>query len=135
MIQRALGVTADGVFGPMTMAAIEKADAKELMHKFSDDFTSVRDFSQCYGAPLLIQLCADGNVYLCPDQRHQEDYKIGTHFPEIDNIKTIWGGKLHKELVFGNTPAKCTTRCTVGIYCKMCEQVFMDEDPFDRWFV
>ena len=36
MIQRALGVTADGAFGPATMAAIQKADAKELMHKFSD---------------------------------------------------------------------------------------------------
>ena len=40
MIQRALGVTADGVFGPMTMAAIEKADAKELIHKFSDAKTA-----------------------------------------------------------------------------------------------
>jgi lysozyme family protein len=36
MIQRALGVTVDGAFGPATMAAIQKADAKELMHKFSD---------------------------------------------------------------------------------------------------
>ena len=40
MIQRALGVTADGAFGPMTMAAIEKADAKELMHKFSEAKTN-----------------------------------------------------------------------------------------------
>jgi lysozyme family protein len=36
MIQRALGVTADGAFGPMTMAAIKSADAKDLMKKFSD---------------------------------------------------------------------------------------------------
>lgn len=106
-----------------------------VMHKFNDDFTSSRDFSQCYGAPLLIQLCADGNVYLCPDQRHQEEYKIGTHFPDVENIKTIWGGKRHRELVFGNTPDKCTTRCTVGVYCKICEQVFMDKDPFDKNFV
>jgi lysozyme family protein len=40
MIQRALGVTADGAFGPMTMAAIQKADAKELMQKFSDAKTT-----------------------------------------------------------------------------------------------
>lgn len=40
MIQRALGVTADGAFGPMTMAAIEKADAKDLMHKFSEAKTN-----------------------------------------------------------------------------------------------
>jgi len=36
MIQRALGVTPDGVFGPKTMAAIQSADAKDLMKKFSD---------------------------------------------------------------------------------------------------
>jgi lysozyme family protein len=40
MIQRALGVTADGAFGPMTMAAIKAADAKELMHKFSEAKTN-----------------------------------------------------------------------------------------------
>ena len=40
MIQRALGVTADGAFGPMTMAAIQKADAKELLQKFSDAKTA-----------------------------------------------------------------------------------------------
>ena len=40
MIQRALGVTADGVFGPKTLAAIKSADAKELMQKFSDAKTT-----------------------------------------------------------------------------------------------
>lgn len=40
MIQRALGVTADGVFGPKTMAAIEAADGKELMQKFSEAKTT-----------------------------------------------------------------------------------------------
>jgi len=40
MIQRALGVTADGAFGPITMTMIEKADAKDLMHKFSEAKTN-----------------------------------------------------------------------------------------------
>jgi len=106
-----------------------------VMHKFTDDFTPLRDFSQCYAAPLCIQLCADGNVYLCPDQRHQEDYKLGTHYPDVENIKKVWGGEKHLELVFGNTPTKCTTRCTMGVYCRMCEQVFMDKDPFHWRFV
>ena len=106
-----------------------------VMHKFNTDFTPKRDFSQCYGSPLLIQLCADGNVYLCPDQRHQEEYKLGSHYPDINNILLFWGGRHHKELVFGNTPSKCTTRCTVGVYCRICEQVFMDKDPFDWRFV
>jgi len=40
MIQKALGVVADGSIGPNTLAAIQKADAKELMHKFSDAKTA-----------------------------------------------------------------------------------------------
>jgi len=106
-----------------------------VLHKFNDDFTPRKDFSQCYGAPLCIQLCADGNVYLCPDQRHQEKYKLGTHYPNVENIINLWGSEKHKQLVFGDTPKECTTRCTFGVYCKMCEQVFMNKDPFHKYFV
>lgn len=35
MIQRALGVTADGIIGPGTMAAIKAADGKDFLNKFS----------------------------------------------------------------------------------------------------
>ena len=35
MIQKALGVTADGAIGPATMKAIQEADALELLEKFS----------------------------------------------------------------------------------------------------
>ena len=35
MIQKALGVTADGAIGPATMKAIQEADGKELLEKFS----------------------------------------------------------------------------------------------------
>jgi lysozyme family protein len=40
MIQRALGVNPDGAIGPATMKAIQDADGKELMQKFSDAKTS-----------------------------------------------------------------------------------------------
>jgi len=35
MIQKALGVTADGAIGPATMKAIQEADGKDLLNKFS----------------------------------------------------------------------------------------------------
>jgi len=35
MIQKALGVTADGSIGPATMKAIQDADGKDLLEKFS----------------------------------------------------------------------------------------------------
>jgi MoaA/NifB/PqqE/SkfB family radical SAM enzyme len=105
-----------------------------VMHKFNGDFTPRRDFSHCYAAPLIIQICADGNVYLCPDQRHQEEYKLGTHYPNPENIKVFWGGQKHQELVLGSS-LKCNTRCTIGVYSKMCEQVFAQKDPFHKNFV
>ena len=40
MIQRALGVVADGAIGPNTLKAINEADAKELIQKFSDAKTT-----------------------------------------------------------------------------------------------
>lgn len=40
LIQRALGVTGDGAFGPGTMAAIKAANGKELLQKFSDAKTA-----------------------------------------------------------------------------------------------
>jgi MoaA/NifB/PqqE/SkfB family radical SAM enzyme len=106
-----------------------------VTHKFNNDLTPRRDFSQCYAEPLIIQICADGNLYHCFDQRHQEEFKLGSHYPDVENIKKIWGGEKHKSLVFGNTPCKCTTRCTLGFYNRMCEEVFMDKDPMMRWFV
>jgi len=106
-----------------------------VMHKFTKDFTPRKDFNQCYAAPLVIQLCADGNVYFCVDQRHQPKYILGTHYPNPENILKFWGGKKHKALVFGNTPKKCKTRCTFGFYNKIAEEVFMDKDPFCKNFI
>ena len=40
MIQRALGVAADGAIGPMTMQAIKSANPKEFLQKFSDAKTA-----------------------------------------------------------------------------------------------
>jgi lysozyme family protein len=36
LIQTALGVTADGVFGPATLNAIQKVDGEELLKKFTE---------------------------------------------------------------------------------------------------
>ena len=36
MIQKALGVTADGSIGPATMKAIQEAEGKDLLDKFSN---------------------------------------------------------------------------------------------------
>lgn len=107
-----------------------------VVHKFHTDFMPRKDFSHCYGSPCCIQLCADGNIYLCPDQRHQDFYKLGAFLPDVSAIKEYWGGKRHYELVFATGKQNCTTRCTFAPYCKQCEELFIkDTDPMCWKFI
>lgn len=106
-----------------------------VTHKFDPNFKPRKDFSQCYGAPLIIQICADGKVYFCVDQRHQKKFYLGWHYPDPKNILKFWGGDKHKKLVFGNTPKKCDTRCTGSSYCRQAELLFANNnDPMCRSF-
>jgi cyclic pyranopterin phosphate synthase len=106
-----------------------------VTHKFNEDFTPKRRFTQCYAAPICIQLCADGGIYFCPDTRHMEAYKIGSH-DNIDNILEVWGGEKHKQLVFNSGCSNCQSRCTFSPYNEMCERLYIkQDDPFCKNFV
>ena len=106
-----------------------------VTHKYNNNFTPKKNFSQCYGAPVCIQICPDGNVYFCVDTRHIEFYKLGEHYPNPENILNFWGGKKHQELVFETGQKGCTSRCTYGPYCKQCEELFIkDTDPMCAYF-
>ena len=100
-------------------------------HKFDMNFHSgEKHFSHCYASGMIIQLCADGNVYYCIDQRHNQKLLLGTHAPDPSNILSFWGSQHHLDLMFGDTADKCTTRCTLGPYCSQCEKLFINKnDP------
>ncbi len=104
-----------------------------VMHKFNDDFSPKKDFSQCYGAPLSIPICADGKVYLCIDHWYEEKYAIGKHFPDPYDIIKFWGGEEHLKMIFGNTPEGCHTKCTFGVYSKQCEDLFINNKHPMHW--
>ena len=107
-----------------------------IMHKFDENFLPQKKFTQCYASPCCIQLCADGNVYLCPDQRNSENYKLGTHYPEPKNILNFWGGEKHYDLVFKSGKDNCNTRCTFSPYCEQVEKLFINnDDPFCWKFI
>jgi MoaA/NifB/PqqE/SkfB family radical SAM enzyme len=107
-----------------------------VVHKFNNDFTPKRNFTQCYAAPICIQLCADGNIYLCPDQRQVNSYKFGEHYPNPENIIKAWGNDLHYKLCFKSGCSVCTSRCTFSPYNEMCQKLFIEkEDPFCKNFV
>jgi MoaA/NifB/PqqE/SkfB family radical SAM enzyme len=110
--------------------------AYTIYHKFDTNFKPLKNFSQCYASPCCIQLCADGNIYLCPDQRFQELYKIGSHYPNVEGIKEVWGKEKHYNLVFNEGYKNCTTRCTFAPYCRQCEELFIkDTDPMCWEFI
>lgn len=107
-----------------------------IVHKFDENMKPRKDFSQCYASPCCIQLCADGGIYLCPDQRHQEYYKLGNHFPDVNEIARVWGSKRHYDLVFESGKEKCQSRCTFSPYCKQCEELFIkNTDPMCWKFI
>ena len=107
-----------------------------IVHKFDDTMKPRKDFSQCYAAPLCIQLCADGWVYLCPDQRHSKYYRLGRHFPNPQQIKEFWGKDRHKALVLKNGKKHCQSRCTFNPYNRQCEALFIsDKDPMCWRFI
>ena len=106
-----------------------------VMHKFDDELKPRKDFSKCYAAPLCIQLCADGNIYFCPDTRHKKEFLLGSHYPDPENILKIWGNSRHKKMVFGDSPVLCRTRCTFAPYNKQCENLFTGKDPMCWRFI
>jgi MoaA/NifB/PqqE/SkfB family radical SAM enzyme len=107
-----------------------------VTHKFNIDFSTKREFSQCWAGPICIQLCADGGIYNCPDSRHLKKFKLGNHYPNVENIKKVWGSKKHYNLVFRDACKICNWRCTYGVYNKMFEDLFINQkDPLFRNFV
>lgn len=104
-----------------------------IYHKFDNSFKPLKNFSQCYASPCCIQLCADGGIYLCPDQRFQEFYKIGNHYPDVEEIKKVWGKEKHYNLVFKDGKSNCFTRCTFAPYCRQCEELFIKDTDSMCW--
>lgn len=99
-----------------------------VVHKFDSDFVPDKNFSQCYAAPICIQICPDGNVYFCPDVRDLEYYKLGPHYPDPKEILKFWGGEKHMKLVFESGKENCSSRCTFGPYNRQCEKLFLNND-------
>ncbi len=99
-----------------------------VMHKFNADFTHSKPFSQCYGAPLKIHIAPDANVYFCDDQFYRPEYCLGSCAGNLNQILNVWGNKKHIQLLYGDTPKKCKSRCCVGDYNIQCERLFVNTD-------
>ncbi len=105
-----------------------------VTHKFNKDLSPKRVISQCYCAPLVIQICADNKVYFCVDQRHKKEFELGSHYPDPEAILDFWNSEHHRHLTLdAGIPATCTTRCTFGGYAEQCERLFINDDDPMCW--
>ncbi len=103
-----------------------------IMHKYNPDFTVKHSFKKCCSSPLMLQACADGNVYVCADHRIEKRFKLGSHYPNPKEILNFWGSEKHKGLLESINVDKECGRCTYGEYARQIEELTLEsreEDP------
>jgi len=107
-----------------------------IVHKFDENFMPQKKFEQCYASPCCIQICPNGEVFLCPDQRYNNKYLLGVWLPKPEQILNFWGNKHHYDLVFNTGKSGCNTRCTFNPYNRQCQEIAIkDNDPFCWKFI
>ena len=98
------------------------------IHKYDKNFRPWKDFEQCYAAPINLQVCPK-ELFFCVDQRYNDFYKLGNHYPNPKNILKVWGNKKHYDLVFNTGKKNCVSRCTWTHYNYQCELFIKNKDP------
>jgi len=87
-----------------------------ISHKYDEKFKVTHNFKQCLAAPLVYQLCADKQEYLCVDHRMDSRFKIEQ-----------WGGDQHRQLMKSVVPDRDCSRCTWGTYNEIMEKVIIED--------
>jgi MoaA/NifB/PqqE/SkfB family radical SAM enzyme len=102
-----------------------------VMHKYNPDFTVMHSFKNCVSSSLMLQACANGQVYVCADHRIEDRFKLCSHHPNPEEIAGYWGSDTHRRLLQSiNVNAECG-RCTYGEYARQIEEVAMDSKEED----
>jgi len=103
-----------------------------VMHKYNQDFTVKHNFKKCSASSLMLQACADGNVYVCADHRIENRFRLCSHYPNPEEILKMWGSDEHRNLLQSIEVDKECGRCTYGEYARQIEELVMgikEEDP------
>lgn len=109
---------------------LETADFRvfTVIHKYDPNFKVVHKFSKCLASPLMIQCCADGNVYVCADHRIESRFKLGSYYPRPSNILKFWGSDKHRSLLDSIEPNNECGRCTYGEYARQMEEIVIQDE-------
>ena len=94
-----------------------------VMHKYDPNFRVKHNFEDCVSSPLMLQTCADGNIYVCADHRIEKRFLLGSHHPDPKNILNFWGSDEHRKLLQSIRVNKECGRCTYGEYARQIEEL------------
>lgn len=98
-----------------------------VVHKYDPDFKVSHCFKKCLASPLMIQCCADGNVYVCADHRIEKRFGLGAHYPDPAAILKFWGAPSHRGLLDSIDVDKECGRCTYGEYARQIEEAVIED--------
>ena len=97
-----------------------------VTHKFDPELHVKHDFEKCLATPLVIPILTDGNAYLCVDRKMEPEFKLGSCYPDPENILKWWGSDKHRELVKSVDINKCS-RCTWSQYNRQIEEAVIKD--------
>jgi len=98
-----------------------------VTHKFDSEFHVKHDFNQCLAAPLVIPILSDGNAYLCVDKKMEAKFKLGSCYPDPENILKWWGSDEHRNLIKSVNINGCS-RCTWSQYNAQIENTVLKDN-------
>ena len=109
-----------------------KLDSKDfhvytITHKFDPKFHVKYDYSACLAAPILLPILTDGNAYLCVEHKMEEKYRLGSCYPDPENILDWWGSDKHRQMIKNIVPERDCSRCIYSGYNQQIEQVIMKD--------
>jgi len=96
-----------------------------ITHKFDPKFHVKHDFSKCFPT-LIMPLLTDGNIYLCVDKKMDAKFRVGSAFPDPEELLKIWGSDSHKELIKSVDINQCS-RCTGSQYNAQIENTVIQD--------
>lgn len=97
-----------------------------VTHKYDPEFHVKHDFVKCLATPLVLPILQDGNAYICVDKKMESEFKLGSCYPDPENILKWWGSDEHRNLIKGVNINECS-RCTWSQYnAQIAEVVIKD---------
>ena len=97
-----------------------------ITHKFDPEFHVEHNFTKCLASPLMLPILTDGNAYICPDKKMEQPFKLGSAYPNPEEILTWWGSEEHRELIKSVNINNCS-RCTWCKYNEQIEQIVLED--------